>query len=290
MTTNSNPSALPDLIDAGLTDVTAVPIIKGEHVFGAMTLVNIGEEKRFTERDVHLLSGIGRQAGIAIENARLYERMRFYARLITKAQEDERKRIARELHDDTVQVLIALSRRIENLVIGTDAVPEGIMEGITSLQDLISPAVRDLRRSIQDLRPSLLDNIGLIAAIDELTEGLAEHNINAELRIIGEVQRLSPEKELILYRIVQEALNNIKRHSGASSAVVEIRFLPDSLFLKVEDNGQGFDVPSRIDDLVSSGRLGLLGIQEQPADMLDGILIVKSEPGEGTTISIEIPR
>ena len=97
--------------------------------------------------------------------------MRFYARLITKAQEDERKRIARELHDDTVQVLIALSRRIENLVIGTDAVPEGIMEGITSLQDLISPAVRDLRRSIQDLRPSLLDNIGLIAAIDELTEG-----------------------------------------------------------------------------------------------------------------------
>jgi len=284
----SYPAALPNFIEAGLANLVAVPIIKGEHIFGALTLMNTQKDNHFSDRDIDLLSGIGRQAGIAIENAHLYERMRFYAGLISRAQEGERKRIARELHDDPVQMLIALSRRVESMTTDSDLLPDKVLEGITSLQEMISTAVSDLRRFIQDLRPSLLDHLGLMAALEDLTVGMAEDNIKAEFRVSGEVQRLTPDEELILFRIVQEALNNARRHSGASQVLVQVRFLPNTLQVTVEDNGLGFDVPAHMDDLISTGRLGLLGMQERTR-MLDGALIVQSEPGEGTIITVDVP-
>ncbi len=117
---------------------------------------------------------------------------------------------------------------------------------------------------------------------------MAEDNIKAEFRVFGKVQRLTPDEELILFRIVQEALNNARRHSEASQALVQVRFLPNTLQVTVEDNGLGFDVPAHMDDLISTGTLGLLGMQERTR-MLDGALIVQSEPGEGTIITVDVP-
>lgn len=285
----SYPTALPEFLEAGLTDVVSVPIIKGEHIIGAMTLVNTHGGKQFSNGDLDILSGIGRLAGIAIDNGRLYEQMRFYARMITDAQESERKRIARELHDDTVQMLIALSRQIESLLTNLDSIPEIKLGDITALQVLTGTAIQDLRRFIQDLRPSLLDHLGLIAALEDLAHGLAEDNITADFQIFGELQRLTPEEELILFRIAQEALNNLRRHSGASEALIQIRFKPDMLRLTIEDNGIGFDMPRRLDDLVSTGKLGLLGMQER-ARMLGGNLKVQAAIDEGTTIIVDVPR
>jgi signal transduction histidine kinase len=284
----SYPQAISAFTEAGLTSVVAVPILKGDHIFGALTLVRILQTNPFLDRDVDILNGIGRQAGIAIENARLYERMRFYAQQITRAQEDERKRVARDLHDDTVQMLIALSRRIESLATDSNVRAKTTQERLSSLQEMVTTTLHGLRRFIQNLRPPTLDHLGLLAALEGLTAGMTEDHIDAELSVIGDVRRLPSERELVLFRVVQEAMNNIRRHSEASHVLVQVRFFPDRLRLTVEDNGHGFDVPARLDDLISTGRLGLIGMHER-VRMLDGTLNVQSNLNEGTTLIVEVP-
>ena len=282
------PSAIPAFVEAGLTSVVAVPIVSGDRVFGALSLVSTDRAKHFSDNDVTILTSIGRQTGIAIENARLYERMRFYARQITRAQEDERKRVSRELHDETVQMLVALSRRLDSLLALPESLPKTAAERVVALQELISTTVAGVRRFIRDLRPSTLDNLGLLATIEGLTDDLTDDGIEAELVVGGEVRRLQPEEELVLFRIVQEALSNIRRHSKASHALVQVRFHPDSVRVTVQDDGVGFDAPTRMDELVSTGKLGLIGMYER-ARMLGGTLTVQSSPGLSTVIAVDVP-
>ncbi len=282
------PSIIPAFAEAGLTSVVAVPIVSGDRVFGALSLVSTDKAKCFFDSDVAILTSIGRQAGIAIENARLYERMRFYARQITRAQEDERKRVARELHDETVQMLIALSRRLESLAALPDPLPEAALERLATLQELIGTTLQGVRHYIQDLRPPTLDHLGLVATIEGLTDDLKEDGIDAELGVSGAARRLTLEAELALFRIVQEALNNVRRHSGASHALVQVRFSPDSVRIRIKDDGHGFNAPARMDDLVSTGKLGLVGMYER-ARTLGGTLAVQSAPGEGTVVIVDVP-
>jgi signal transduction histidine kinase len=282
------PAAIEPFIQAGLASVVAVPIVSGDRVFGALSLVSTDRAKRFSDSDVTVLTSIGRQTGIAIENARLYERMRFYARQITRAQEDERKRVARELHDETVQMLIALSRRLEGLAALPEPLPKTAVERLAALQELIGTTLTGVRRFIRDLRPSTLDHLGLVATIEGLTDDLSDGGIETELAVVGEARRLQPEEELVLFRIIQEALSNIRRHSEASHATVRIRFQLDWVQVTVQDDGVGFDAPARMDDLVSTGKLGLTGMHER-ARMLGGTLVVQSDPDEGAVIIIEVP-
>ena len=283
------PGAIPAFTEAGLTSVVAVPIVSGDHLFGALTLVRVHEAKRFSDRDVAILTGIGRQTGIAMENAQLYESMRFYARQITQAQEDERKRIARELHDETIQTLIVISRRLEGLATPRQQPPEAAMQRLASLQELIGNTLRDMRRFVQDLRPPTLDHLGLVAAVEGLTSDLTEKDkIETEVKVTGEAKRLVPEDELVLFRIAQEALSNVRRHSGASRVTVHVEFWPRQVRVTIHDNGHGFNAPERIDDLASTGKLGLLGMQER-ARTLGGMLTVQSEPGQGTVVVVEVP-
>jgi signal transduction histidine kinase len=263
-------SAIPAFVKAGVTSVVAVPIVSGDQSFGTLGLVTLDEAKSFSDRDVAILAGIGRQTGIAIENARLYENMRFYVRQITEAQEDERKRIARELHDDTAQALIDLSRRLDNLATSSEQLSETMRFG-------------------RDLRPSVLDDLGLLPALEWLTANLMQGNgIETELKVYGDRRRLSPEAELVLFRIVQEALNNVRRHSQASRVVTTVEFGEGRARITVDDNGQGFELPGRTGDLATAGKLGLIGMHER-ADLLDGTLTVRSELGKGTTVTVEVP-
>jgi len=296
---SGEPVVLDDLLagvgpDAGQIDpqsarsFLAVPLKSSDRVLGVMTLVDT-QPKRFAPPDVQLISSIGGQVGVAVENARLYENMRFYARQVTRAQEEERMRIARDLHDETIQMLIVVSRRIEALASFSDRLPVAVMELLVELQETVSETLRGLRRFIQDLRPSTLDYLGLMAAVVGSVNDLNEMDgITAEVEVEGTVRRLSPVQELGLFRVFQEAVSNIRRHSECTHVLVEVSFGPGSVRMHISDDGRGFRVPERIDGLVSSGRLGLIGMHER-TQILGGTLVIEARPGGGTRVTVEVP-
>jgi two-component system sensor histidine kinase DegS len=282
------PRAIPAFVEAGVTSVVGVPIVSGDQSFGTLALASLDAARDFSDRDIAILSGIGRQAGIAIENARLYENLRFYIQRITRAQEDERKRIARELHDETIQMLIVISRRLEVLATLPERLPETARWHLESLQELIGHALREVRHFIQDLRPPTLDHLGLVATLEGLAGDLEKGGIATELRVTGETRRLMPEEELVLFRIAQEALSNVRRHAKASRVMVQLEFHPGKVRMIVDDNGRGFKAPERMGDLVSSGRLGLIGMHER-VRTLGGTLTIQSEPDRGTVVIVDVP-
>lgn len=273
----------------GLQSQVIAPLKSKGKVQGVLA-VSSRRSRQFLPAELDLISAIGNQIGVAIENTRLYENLRFYVHEITRAQENERKRIARELHDETIQMLIFISRRLEVLATLPEQLPQMATLHLESLQELIGDTLRDLRRFIQDLRPPTLDHLGLVAALEGLTDNLVEQNrIEAELKVTGPVRRLLPEDaEMALFRIAQEALNNVRRHSEASRTMVQVEFCPGRVRMLIEDNGCGFNAPERMSDLVSLGRLGLVGMYERTRT-LGGTLTIQSEPGQGTTVIVDVP-
>ncbi len=146
-----------------------------------------------------------------------------------------------------------------------------------------------MRRFSQDLRPSVIDDLGLVPALEWLTSDLTHHfGIAIGMAVLGSVHRFSSETELVLFRIAQEALRNMWKHSEASRAWVTVEFDNDKTILTVKDNGKGFELPERIEDLASTGKLGLAGMQER-AQLIGGRLTLQSEPGKGTTVIVEAP-
>jgi PAS domain S-box-containing protein len=219
------------------------------------------------------------------EQKKMDENLRFYVQQITRAQEEERKRIARELHDDTAQQLIVLSRQLDRLI----SAPTPPMQDMTSLEKIserVDAILDGVRRFSQDLRPSVLDDLGLIPALEWLASDMTEHfNISVDVDITGNERRFAPENELLLFRIVQEALSNVRKHSGAQKAWVSIQFMERKVMLTVKDNGKGFQVPERLSDLTGAAKLGLAGMDER-VKLLNGELRITSEPGKGTIVTV----
>ncbi len=238
--------------------------------------------------DEQMFAAIGRQVGAAVENGRLCENLRFFVRQITNAQEEERKRIARELHDDTAQGLIDLARRLENLADSDQGLTEAALEQIEKLQQRVDDLLAGVRRFSQVLRPSVLDDLGLLPALEWLMTDTRGTGIEPRLETRGESRPLSPEAQLALFRIVQEALSNVKRHANASSVTTVVDYGTDGVRVTVRDDGQGFEMPPSIGDLALLGRFGFLGMHER-AQLLHGTLAVQSELGQGTTVVVEVP-
>jgi len=217
------------------------------------------------------------------------DNLRYYVREITGAQEEERKRIARELHDDTAQVLASLSRQLDNFIRKKHGLTPNEVFFLKDLQAQLNRGVQSVHRFCQALRPSVLDDLGLIPALRSLVTGLQEsEGIDTDLKVLGGERRFSPEVESLLFRIVQEALNNIRRHAQASEAQVVMEFAEDRTKVTISDNGRGFELLGRVDDLPRSGKLGLAGIQER-VRLLGGTIEVQSTLGKGTTLIVEIP-
>ena len=201
----------------------------------------------------------------------------------------ERERIARELHDETVQMLIVISRRLELLAALSQDLPPDAQQMLASLQELIRNTREGVRRFAQGLRPPALDHLGLVAAIRGLVNDLTKKDeIETELCVLGESRRLTPEEELALFRIAQEALNNARRHAEASWVVVQIEFYSDKIRMLINDNGHGFDAPEKLDDHVSTRKLGLIGMHERVRN-LGGTLAINSKPGQGTVVAVDVP-
>lgn len=224
------------------------------------------------------------------EERQLRQNMEYYIKQVTKAQEDERLRISRELHDDTAQALATLSRGLDSLSTGEKELTKPVIKRLEKLHEMADSALDGVRRFSQDLRPPILDDLGLVPALEWLITDLEKgYDMATKVDITGSRRRLSPEIELTVFRIAQEVLSNIRRHSQASSVEMSLDFGADALTLIINDNGEGFNIPDRTSDLALSGKLGIIGMRER-ARLIGGTLIVQSEKGTGTTVTLRIPN
>jgi PAS domain S-box-containing protein len=222
------------------------------------------------------------------ERKRLRENMGFYISEITKAQEEERKRVAREIHDGTVQSLSALALDIDSMQRKARELPDEFIGRIKALRTKTNTILEELRHFSHELRPGIIDQVGLVAGLEILVEELNNQiGTRVNLVVTGPEQRLASEMELGLFRITQEALRNIRKHSKATEAEVKLKYARKRIKLNVTDNGHGFAVPETLGDLVTDNKLGLIGMQER-VRLLNGLFRVKSHVGGGTRIEFEV--
>lgn len=217
--------------------------------------------------------------------------LRDYASLVTRVQEEERRRLARELHDDTAQALIALARGLDGLgrvVEKLDLAPKD-REWLSNLQQLADHTLDGVRRACRDLRPSILDDLGLQPALEWLCDSSNNRGVSSRFSCTGTPYTTTPEAEIAIFRIAQEALSNVWKHSQATHVNVELTYLPDKLSLLILDNGQGF-LPEQIAEnrQDASTGLGLVGMRER-AILIDGHLTIRAQPGKGCVVSLTLP-
>ncbi len=223
------------------------------------------------------------------EEMKLQEDLELYATQISKAHEEERKRIARELHDDTIQTMIAVSRRLDDVASRDSATLKEVLNSLGQLREDIDKALIRTRRFIQDLRPPTLEYLGLVAALRELATQVQEQSgIEVNLKVEGSERRFTSDEELLIYRIAQEALRNIWRHSEATKAELTIEFNEEKTVVVISDNGKGCEVVES-SEFLKAGKLGLMGMKER-AHLLGGTLEVRSKGGKGTTVILGIPN
>ncbi len=291
-------AARPHLIDMeGLRAFVSVPLRSRERILGVMNCAS-RVPHHFVRRDMLLLHSIGDQLGTAVDSARMYEKLnrsrrRYWriARRLIVAQEEERERIARDLHDETSQVLTGLALKLQVLKemcdlqnICDDRFRQVLDEAHASAKQIN----REVSRVITDLRPTLLSTMGLVPAIREHVES---HLKPLGIEVSFDFQDIKPppppEAEISLFRWVQGAVGNIIKHSNAGHVRVSLRRTGDEMRLKVADDGRGFDV-----DLLQEGEEGQgtgLLIMKERLELVDGSCRIDSEPGRGTTVIARFP-
>ena len=209
-----------------------------------------------------------------------------YIGAITSAQEDERMRLARELHDDTIQAVIALKQRVQ--LAQKSVKDQHGRQSLNELETLAEQTIENLRRLTRALRPIYLEDLGLVTALEMLTRETSQNNqLVVSFKKTGQERRLSHEVELSLYRIAQEALNNVVKHSKATHADLKIAFEASEIKMDVSDNGNGFLVPKSPTELAPSGHFGLLGVHER-ADLIGAQLEIESVLGKGTSLKVRL--
>jgi signal transduction histidine kinase len=257
-----------------------VPIVARGEIIAAFYLTDREGADEFTAADQRLIELLAAHAAVAIENARLLERSRELSIV------EERNRLARELHDAVSQKLFGLVLNAESAATLLDRDPPAAAEQIERLGELAQEALAELRGLIFELRPASLEEEGLAATLRKHVDMLRRvHGRDVELRISGAAQP-PPEAETEMFRIAQEALNNALRHADAERIELRLQARDGRLTLTVADDGVGFDPKA---PGVRSRRLGLTSMEER-ARALGGSLVVVSRPGDGTTVTLEVPR
>ena len=286
------------VIAEGLKAYICVPLRAKDKVLGVLNVAS-RRPHRFTTNDMHLLYAIGDQLGIAIEHVQLYERLRKARERLRKlarqnlaAEEEERRRIARELHDETSQSLSGMALQLQALIemyaLSGNQEPE-FVAGLKKVQSLTVQVHNEVSRLISNLHPALLDTLGLVPAVRQYAETrLQPLGINVSVETKGSERRFPPDVEAALFRFVQGAIGNIAQHSRAKEATVVLEYQTDDFSLSIKDDGQGFDV-SEITDVEESGRgRGLFSMRER-IGLLGGTSGVESQIGQGTTVWAKVP-
>jgi signal transduction histidine kinase len=215
-------------------------------------------------------------------------RLRHLSHQVLSAQEEERKEISRELHDEIVQTLTGINVQLASLKIEAGVNKNSISKHIGYTQRLVEKSVNIVHQFARDLRPTLLDDLGLIPALHAYMKGFtARTGLKIDFSAFAGVEKLNNDKRTVLYRVAQAALVNIAQHARASTVSVKITELPQAVLMEVSDNGRSFNVSSVLDSRRNK-RLGLIGMRER-VEMVGGTFSVVSEPGRGTTVSSMIP-
>jgi len=254
-----------------------VPLLVGGRPIGVLTAYDkVGAaDARFTHDDVRLAETFASRAAVAVELSERVERDAL--RRIVAAQELERQRLARELHDETGQALTSILLGLRQLE-GAEA------ESVAQLRELVVATLQDVRRLAVELRPKVLDDFGLVPALERLTGTFAEQTgIDVDLEAGAVSERLPPEVETAIYRIVQESLTNVVKHSHAQRVSVLLTRANGRIKAVIEDDGTGFDPGA-----ARSDGIGLIGMRER-IELLDGTLAVESSETSGTTVALEVP-
>ncbi len=275
----------------------SLPMVVRQRVIGSLVLgrTRISEQNQLSLSEFKLIVGLAQQLGLSIENARLYQeaqeregRLAELLHQVVGAQEAERQRIARELHDATGQSLTAIALGLRGVEAMLESDTKVVSSQVKELKSFSTNALGELRQIIADLRPSQLDDLGLAAALQWYVQGFEKrYGLEARLIIKGNRFRLPAEYETVLFRITQEALTNVARHSHATRVTVQLEVSEAQVCLNIEDNGSGFDLENTLRNQRRAG-WGLLGIQER-ALLLGGRCEINSRPGRGTQVRVTVP-
>ncbi len=266
-----------------------IPLGANGKVQGLMVMM-VPANRFIGPADIELLTAMGEQIGLALDRARLYDKLRakeeargrLLAQVIT-AQEDERRRIARELHDETGQALTALVVNLDFLV--RNPVPEeALRKRLAGVRDMAEDTLAEVRRVIHEMRPTVLDDLGLEAAIRWLVKRYEPSGLKVKLAFEGLEERLPGHLEITLFRIIQEACTNTVKHAGADTLEIRVARSQDQIHLEVRDNGKGFD-PAR---LQRHRGMGLPGLRER-VTLAGGTLTIDTAPGQGTKLAATLP-
>lgn len=215
------------------------------------------------------------------------DRGRLLQKVLT-VQEEERKRIARELHDETTQSLVGLLMRLEALMVVPNITSGDTRNMLVEMKNLAVRTIDNVHKIIFDLRPSVLDDLGLLPAIRWYTENrLGAQGIEVRIEVTGEEMKLPPQVEIALFRVVQEAITNIIKHAGANNVVVSVELTPSTIGIEIEDDGKGFDLNAINSQADKIQGIGLLGMRER-ITLISGKFNITSQPGGGTRIAVEV--
>lgn len=223
-----------------------------------------------------------------LEEAR--QRRRRYLGDLTAGQEDERRRLARELHDGTVQSLVALNQRVQLAQLVVNQAAPHAAAPLAEMRAMTAALIEEVRRVIRALRPIYLEDLGLLPALEMLVREVEQQSgIRTTFTTDGPAHRFPPAHEITIYRIVQEALTNAVRYAEAHVIRVAVVFTATKCLFRVDDDGKGFVAPERVSDLAASDHYGLVGMQER-AELIGAQLTLQSAPGAGTTVELRVPR
>ncbi len=272
------------------------PIRTKGNLIGILVLSKKQSGTPYYSEDIDLLTTMTTGAAVVVENAiilsNLKEQQLRVEQLLTRtvlAQEEERKRISIELHDSVAQWLVSASYRVQACRALLSKTDNSEAQGeLAEIEATIDTSLKELRQVMTGLHPPALDELGLVHTLRQALERLKPEGIAYHLDITGEPARLNPSTELAVYRVVQEAIHNVRKHSGASAVVLRLQFAPGNVMAEVSDNGKGFNLTQTMRSAVPVGHMGLLGMKERAA-MLGGTLEIKTRHGAGTSICLMLP-
>lgn len=269
--------------------VVAIPLRAGFQEYGVLVF---GSEKQhaFSDESIDMLKAIGKQATIALQNAFLYESLLTEKNRLVEVEEDARKKLARELHDGPTQSVAAIAMRVNFIRRNLERQPQQAIEELGKVEELARRTTKDIRHMLFTMRPLILETQGLVAALNQLSEKMRDTfdtNVMIEAEF-GVEKWLNSHAQGVAFYIIEEAVNNARKHAQSNHIWVRIQKQAEHIVLEIQDDGVGFNMKEVNTDYHLRGSLGMVNMKER-AELVEGHLNLASQEGKGTTISVLVP-